>query len=237
VIDTHCHLLPGLDDGPRSDAEAIELARRLVEAGVEHVLCTPHFSSMFPTSHAAAKEQLSLLAEALRSADVELDLSLAAEVAPGTAVSVPLEELAERSIQGRYVVVEVLQDTLPPTLEAIWERLEEAGLCPIFAHPERSRAVQGHPDLVDPLRAEGALVQVVAPSLVGRWGPEVESAALRLVDTGRTDLLASDAHGAKRRRVHLRAASALVLERLGESVLEELTERKPGLVLQGAPAT
>jgi protein-tyrosine phosphatase len=235
VIDTHCHLLPALDDGPASGREALELARHLVEAGVEHVLCTPHFSSMFPTSHADAVARRDRLEEDLRAEGVRLELSLAAEVAPGTAVSAPIDELAERAVSGHYVLVEVVPDTVAATLEAVWQRLTGAGFGVIFAHAERSRAIQRHPDILDSFRADGALVQVVAPSLVGRWGPQVEAGALRLVDTGRADLLGSDAHGPRRRRVHLRAACTLIADRLGDAVLDELTSRKPRLVLDGTP--
>jgi protein-tyrosine phosphatase len=127
----------------------------------------------------------------------------------------------------------VLADSPPASLAAIFERLREAGLGTVFAHPERCRAVQRRPGILDSFRSDGALLQVVAPSLVGRWGPGTEAAAWRLVAPGRAALLASDAHGASRRRPHLAAACELIAERLGDAVVEELTEVKPRLVLDG----
>lgn len=233
VIDTHCHLLPGLDDGPRNDVDAVQLARELVVQGIRRVLCTPHFSSMFPTVHADAVERHSALRHSLEAAGVVIDTSLAAEIGPGSAVSEPIEELLERSIDGRFALIEVLADSNPVSLAAIFERLGEAGVGTIFGHPERSRAVQRNPGVLDPLRKAGALLQIVAPSLLGRWGAGTEAAAWRLVDTGRADLLGSDAHGTSRRRPHLRAARDLIAERLGEAVAEELTETKPRFVLDG----
>ena len=201
MIDTHCHLLPGLDDGPRSHEESVALARALVADGVTRVLCTPHYSGMFPTVHSDAETRHRELRALLDAQDVALETSLAAEVGPAAAAAKPVSEVRARSI---------------------------------FGHPEQSRALHRHPTLFDGLRAEGALVQVVAPSLLGRWGPEVEAASWRLVDTGRVDLLASDAHGARRRRPHLGEVAALVASRLGDAVAEELTVRKPQLVLDGA---
>jgi protein-tyrosine phosphatase len=90
--------------------------------------------------------------------------------------------------------------------------------------------VQRHLGVLDPFRADGALLQVVAPSLLGRWGPEVEAAAWHLVDTGRADLLGSDAHSTRRRRPHLSEVRDLIAERLGDGVLSELTERRPRLL-------
>lgn len=233
MIDTHCHLLPGLDDGPGSISEAVELARRLAGQGVRHVLCTPHYSSLFPTAHDRATEQLRELTPALEAAGVELELSLAAEIGPGFAASAPLDELLPRTIGGRFALVEVLPDTSPTALLAIRERFDAAGIGIILGHPERCRALHRHPAVLDPLRGEGVLLQVVAPSLLGSWGRKVESAAWRLVDTGRASLLGSDAHGTKRRRPHLREACDLVERRLGSGVVAELTERAPAALLDG----
>jgi protein-tyrosine phosphatase len=234
MIDTHCHLLPGLDDGPATMEDAIELAGLLVAGGVASVLCTPHYSRQFPTNHAAALERHAVLRGELAAAGVELATAVAAEVSPAFAVSAPLDELVLRSVGGRFLVVEVLADSPTSLFALVGERLGTRGLVPIFGHPERSRAVQRHPSAVDQARRDGALVQLVAPSLLGRWGPQVARAALELLDTGRADLLASDAHGARRRRAHLAAAGELVEQRLGGGVLTELTERGPEKVLAAA---
>jgi protein-tyrosine phosphatase len=236
VIDTHCHLLPALDDGPRNEADAVELARELSAQGVRRVLCTPHFSSLFPTRHADAQERLRVLAPALRSQGVDLELSLAAEIGPGFAVTASLDELLERTIGRRFALIELLGDTSLPSLIAIRERLGEAGVQLVLGHPERCRAVQRRLGILDSLRADGALLQVVAPSLIGRWGPEAEATAWHLVDTGRADLLGSDAHSMRRRRPHLRETCELVAARLGDGVVAELTERRPRLLLDGTDA-
>jgi protein-tyrosine phosphatase len=238
VIDTHCHLLPGLDDGPATESDAVELARCLAADDISTVVCTPHYSAQFPTSHADAGERLAALRSELVDAGIEVEAALAAEVSPGYAVSTPLEELVERSIAGRFAVVEVLSDTPPAFFATVQDRLAEADVAVIFAHPERCRALRRRPNLVDAIRRRGALLQVVAPSLLGRWGNDVATAAWRLIDTGRADLLASDAHGARRRSVALGEAAALVRARLGNAVARELTERRPASVLAGlVPAT
>jgi protein-tyrosine phosphatase len=234
VIDTHCHLLPGLDDGPGSEREAIQLARHLVAQGVHHVLCTPHYSHLFPTAHARAKERHRSFVPRLEAAGIQLQTSLAAEIGSGFAVSAPLSELLERTIDGRFALIEMNPDTAPSSLEAIRQRFDDAGVRIILAHPERCLALHGQPGMLDQLREEGVLLQVVAPSLIGRWGPHVEAAAWRLVDTGRADLLGSDAHGTRRRRPHLSEACDLIDERLGPEVVAELTEHRPKSVLDGA---
>jgi len=234
LIDTHCHLLPGLDDGPRTPHDSLELARSLAGNGVTRVLCTPHYSAMFPTEHDAAAARLAEVALGVEEAGLELEVSLAAEVSPGYAIAAPLEELERRAIGGHFLLVEVLADVAPPFFASALERLAEAGLVPIFGHPERCRALHRRLSLVDAMRRQGAVIQVVAPSLIGRWGADVEATAWRLIDTGRADLLASDAHGSRRRGVHLKRAAELVRERLGDAVATELTVHRPAAVLQGA---
>ncbi len=233
MIDTHCHLVPGVDDGPADQTEAIELARRLVANGVSSVVCTPHYSTFFRYDHGTAAERLAALDTALQAEGIPLQTTLAAEVHPTLAVSAPIEELQRRSIGGRFVLVEVLPDSPAPLFASAITRLAEAGLVPIFGHPERSRTLQRHLGLLDNVRRDGGLIQVVAPSLLGRWGDDVRATAWRLVDTGRADLLGSDAHGIRRRRAHLREAVDLIADRLSPAVSAELTERKPALVLQG----
>jgi protein-tyrosine phosphatase len=231
MIDTHCHLLPGLDDGPPSLDASLVLARRLVDDGVTSVLCTPHYSRQFPTRHADAADQLVALREGLQDSTIALEIELAAEVGPALAVSSPLEELFERAVGGRYLIVEVLPDSPGALFDAVTDRLEEAGLLPILAHPERCRAVQRHPVLLEAARERGALVQIVAPSLIRRWGRGVASAAWGLLGAGWVDLLGSDAHGVRRRGVHLAEAVELIDKRFGSEVARDLVRRNPARVL------
>jgi protein-tyrosine phosphatase len=231
MIDTHCHLLYGLDDGPGSLDGSLALARRLLEDGVSRVLCTPHYSRAFPTRHSDAAGRVAALREALDESSVGLKVELAAEIAPPFAVSAPLEELQTRAVAGRYLVVEVIPDSPGGFFDAVADRLESVGLVPIFAHPERCRAVQRHPTLMETARERGALVQVVAPSLIRRWGRSVASAAWGLLGAGWVDLIGSDAHGVRRRGVHLAEAVELVEKRFGADAARELVRRNPARVL------
>lgn len=232
MIDTHCHLLPGLDDGPNDERASVELARALVAQGVTEVVCTPHYAGMFPTSHTEAVARKEALGGRLTEEGVDLPMTLAAEVGPTFAASEPLAELTARSIRGRYLLVEILADSPAAFLPMVHERLAGAGLLPIFGHVERSRALHRGLAVIDHLRADGALVQVVAPSLLGRWGRDVEAAAWRIIDTGRADLLASDAHGARQRRPHLAEAADLVADRLSPELAHELTQLGPERILR-----
>ena len=232
MIDTHCHLLPALDDGPVDERASLDLAASLVAVGVTYVVCTPHFSTRYPTEQAEALRAESALVRRLERDSIDLEIALAAEVTPERAVAASPDELRARSIGGRFLLVELLSDTPVVSFATISRRLDELGMVPVFAHPERCRALHRSLAALDDVRKEGALVQVVATSLTGRWGTETETLAWRLVDTGRADLLASDAHR-KGHAASFERAAMLVGDRLGEGVRDELTRRRPERVLAG----
>jgi protein-tyrosine phosphatase len=234
MIDTHCHLLPRLDDGPDSDDEALALARGLAERGVGFVLCTPHYSRMFPTDHQEVLERVRGLVAILAREGVDLELQAAAELSPEVALSADPDELLARSIGRGFLLVELTPDTPRISVRTITDRLRKLELLPIFAHPERCRGLRSDHEPLDDARAQGALVQVVATSLVGRWGSQIEAAAWHLVETGRVDLIGSDAHHYRHRGVLLEAGE-LVSRHFGETARRELTEDGPRLVLFGTP--
>ena len=91
--------------------------------------------------------------------------------------------------------------------------------------------MQRHPTLLEDVRDRGALVQMVAPSLVQRWGRSVGSTAWGLLGAGWVDLLGSDAHGVRRRGVHLSEAVELVEKRFQADVASDLVQRNPARVL------
>jgi protein-tyrosine phosphatase len=231
MIDTHCHLLHSLDDGPKTADDSVELARKLAIAGVRVVVCTPHFSRRYPTSLMDASRRISELERLLIEAPLPLSVSLAAEVSPAFAVSEPMESLLPRSIDGRFLLVELEPDTPAAFLETAADRLFGEHLSPVFAHPERCPSVREQPRLLEEARAAGALVQVVAPSLTGRWGKSVGVAAWRLLDAGVVDLLGSDSHRPAHAATHLERATALIEDRYGGGVLADLTERVPARIV------
>lgn len=227
MIDSHCHLLPGLDDGPRTLSDSLALARQLFQAGVHTVICTPHYSRRFPTDHESASRRLVELREALAATDIALELHLAAEIASATALEAAPEELARRELGGKRLLVELEPDTPAGFVGLSLRRLDELGLRPVFAHPERCRAVRLAPRILKAARAGGARVQVVASSLVGRWGAETASAAWQMLEGGQVDILASDSHHARPGGLHIATALELVAARLGQETVHVLTEEGP----------
>jgi protein-tyrosine phosphatase len=232
LIDTHCHLLAGVDDGPRTTAESLDLARALVSAGVVRVVCTPHFSRRYPTGVEAARDAGEQLRSELAAGQIDLEISLAAEFSPAMAVGASQTELFERTLGTNHLLVELQPDTPIGAVSAITERLDGFGLRAILAHPERCRAVRSQPRLLDDARSAGALVQVVTRSLEATSSKSRTKAAWSLLESGRADMIASDSHRAEQAGGRLSAVFGQIAERFGAEALETLTVSTPGHVLK-----
>jgi protein-tyrosine phosphatase len=223
-----------VDDGPRTEAAALTLAEELVAIGVGTALCTPHYSRRWSADPATLGAAFERLRDALKGARIDLQIALAAEISPAFAVSAPLEALAARSLAGRYLIVEVQSDTPEGFFGVAEERLAGAELVPVFAHPERARAVRRRPRVLENVHATGSVVQVVAPSLAGRWGEEVRWTAWELLTLGLVDVVGSDAHGPRRSPTDLARAAHSVETRLGAHMRSQLFVEEPGRLLAGA---
>lgn len=192
----------------------------------------PHFSRKFPTAHDEALGRLSELRAALRSRGLSLLLDLAAEVASSMAVEAPAPALLAR----RYLLVELERDTPAGVVRLILDRAQELGTQVVLAHPERCRAVRDHLRLIDGARERGALIQVVAPSLVGRWGKGASVAAWQLVQTGRADLLASDSHRGRPGSQNLSASVAQLARHVPPWRIVEMTITGPSKLVRNSAA-
>jgi protein-tyrosine phosphatase len=232
VIDTHCHLLPGIDDGARTVGDAVAMARQLVQSGVVTVVCTPHLSTEFQASTGRVERELDRLRLALTDLSIELDLQLATEFSTTRVRNATQSELARRAVGGRFVLFELVPRTAHRESIAALEAVQSAGLDAIVAHPERSVEVQRDPALVDDLRERGALIQVVGPSLVGRAPSTVWKSAWGLLESGRADLVGSDAHRPNAPSLRLDLLADLIAQRCDRSTAERLFVDAPGRLLQ-----
>jgi protein-tyrosine phosphatase len=232
VIDLHTHILPGIDDGARTLADSLEMARALVADGVTTVAATPHVRNDYPTSAELMLQAVGELREALAEAAIPLTLLPGAELAVDWIPRLGDEELRSLTLAGsnRYVLVETPYVGWPPELAEQLLELRIAGFTPVLAHPERNSHVQATPSLLTPLVLGGALIQVTAASLDGRLGTATRRTALHLVESGLAHMLASDAHTPDVRAAGMRSAA----EMLGHPWLADwLTTGVPGAAAAG----
>jgi protein-tyrosine phosphatase len=217
-VDCHSHVVPSGDDGAQTLAEGLELCELACSGGTEVLYATPHVWPHLPLPEEREAEVRRAF-ERLR-ARATLELRLGFELTPAP----PLldEDPARYALEGtELVLVEVPFGGPARLLLRLGEHIETSGLLPLIAHPERTEAVRERPGLVDELAERGWPLQVNSTSLLGRHGPEAETIAWRLVESGKAAVVASDGHRGTR-PPRLDDAYALALGRVGEEAARPL---------------
>ena len=232
MIDLHCHLLPGLDDGPATIAESREIARRAVAEGVTAIAATPHVREDYPTGVDAMESAVSAVRDDFAASAINVEVLHGAEVALELVAHLSQEELTRFTLAqtGRYLLVEFPYRGWPLGLEQALFRLRLSGLTPVLAHPERNDEVEREPTRLEPAVRAGALVQLTAASLDGRFGRAAQATAERLLELRLAHVLASDAHAPSLRGGGVSAA----VDAIGDGDLARyLTEEAPAAIVAG----
>ena len=202
MIDLHCHVLPGVDDGPETMEDTLELCRAAVAAGTQTIVATPHVSWDWPgvTSQVVA-EGTERVNEALRAEGLDLEVRPGAEIAMTRAGDLADEELvALRLGGGPYLLIECPYSPASAGFDGILQSLVERGHQILLAHPERCPAFHREPARLEAFVDAGMLTSLTAGAFVGRFGRDVERFARRLLEQGLVHDIASDGHGATMRR-------------------------------------
>jgi protein-tyrosine phosphatase len=232
-VDLHCHLLPGVDDGARTPADALEMARALVDLGVSTVAVSPHARAGCAPVEVCA-ERLAALRANLAEAGVPLTLELGAEnalVEDGflEALGTPAARPVHR---GPYMLVELPYSAPVPALPTLVFQMMRKGVVPLLAHPERCLELQ-RPGRAAEAVALGARLQLDLGALSGRYGPVARRTARTLLDTGLYAVAATDLHAPAGARRWIERALSELRACAGDAAVERLFRDAPARVLAG----
>jgi protein-tyrosine phosphatase len=239
MIDTHLHILPGIDDGPETIEESETLARALVQEGIHTSIATPHYNDLFPQRPAAEiKERVNELQQVLDSQGIPLRLFSGHEalIKPGLVDDIQVGKLA--TLNGsRYLLLELWNNTWLPETERVIFELRAFGIIPIIAHPERYRTIQQNPDRLLTLLEQGALAQLTVGGLLGIQGNSTRKCAETLLKKGYIHCIASDAHNLKRQPLNVARGLQRATELLGQTALSRLIETHPTQIINDEPCS
>lgn len=227
-----------MDDGARTVTHTVDGVGRMVEAGIRAIVTTPHFDASLTLDDSSLESRLreldeawALAEEAVEKAHPGLDFRRGLEVK----LDVPDGNFSDdRLLLGgtRFMLVEWPRMRVPPGSTEVLARLRFAGIRPIVAHPERYQGLDPRLDLLASWKEAGAYLQVNHGSLLGRYGPEVRTMALRILKRGWADYLSTDFHG----RPHLELYVAEARERMdaigGGDQFDLLASTNPLRVMQ-----
>lgn len=233
MIDTHLHILPGVDDGPQTIQESLVLAQALVQEGIRVAIATPHYNDEFPQHSAAEiRERVNDLQRALDQHGIPLRLFAGHEalIGPGLVADIQAGRLA--TLNGsRYLLLELWNSSWLPETERVIFELRAFGIIPIIAHPERYRVIQQDPARLAALLQQGVLGQMTASSLLGIQGKTPRRTAEALLKKGLIHCIASDAHGMHRRPPYVLYGLQRAEQLIGQARVYQMIEMWPTAIL------
>jgi protein-tyrosine phosphatase len=227
-IDTHSHLLPGIDDGCESVEESIACARRLIDAGYTHSFCTPHIWPSFPNN---TVEKIS--AEVLRLQQVFDENEVPLRLLPGGELNLrpdfpltPPDAIVSYAMFRRHVLADFWADQLPSFFEPSVRFLQSLGMTVILAHPERIRVIQNDPELADHFAGMGILLQGNLQCFGDPPYAPTRQLAERYLLEDRYFMLGSDTHNLASLPVRI-SGLARAMQLAGEEKILRLTRDNP----------
>lgn len=227
MIDLHCHLLPNIDDGPKSWEESIEMVSIAHQDGIKAAVTTPHWiqgTNYQPNSKTVKKmvKELNIKLE-----DEGIDFKVYPGMEIGITTNLPdllnsgdIITLAE----GNYLLLEIPYYSLPFGMEEIISGLRAIGKTAILAHPERSKELQENPQRILDLIDLGVLVQITASSLCGDFGDQARKCALEFARLGALDIVSSDAHSTTRRPPIVSKALRILENEIGAQMVDTIID-------------
>lgn len=234
MIDIHCHILPEVDDGPRSWDVCESMCRMAAADGIQHIVATPHANERYHYD----REYLTQLRDQLQQR-----VGATPRLGLGCDFHLSYDNLQDAIIRPEryciegtsYLLVELSNYSVPVQVSDCFTKLGDKGITPILTHPERNPILQQSPERVLQWVEQGCVVQLTASVLTGSWGEGAIRTAKWLLERDAVHVLASDAHDTEHRRPLLSAARDAAAELFGTDVARALVTDNPGAIVSGQP--
>lgn len=237
MIDLHCHILPGIDDGAPSLEVALAMARAAVNDGIEITACTPHiYPGLYENSQTIIEKAIADFELELEKHDIPLKLTIGADthLAPDLLLSIQQGRVPTLA-HSRFLLLEPPHHVLPPRFEESVFQFLAAGIVPVITHPERLTWIESHYSKMVSLVNGGAWMQITSGSLTGRFGRRPKYWAERMVDERLVHILATDSHHIDKRPPFLAEGRDAVAKRLGEAEAFNTVDVRPRAILADLP--
>ena len=236
MIDLHCHLLPGVDDGSRTMEDALELARAAVANGIHTSVLTPHiYPGVFDNQRSSLLPVFAEYRQALWEAGIPLDVRLGGEVHLHPDVFDMFARGELPMIGGlngkKMMLLEFPDGAIPHGSDVACRMFADQGVHWLIAHPERNKAVMRNPDIIKPFVDMGCMLQLTAASVVGAFGRSAGQTAHTLLTRGLAHVVASDAHNLAHRPPRMGEARRYLYQHFGMGIAYRLTEENPARIL------
>lgn len=223
MLDLHCHILPGIDDGAKTMEDSMDMARLAVSEGITHILATPHHKNR------NWENEKNKVVQLVKEVQEELAIrEIPLTIFPGQEVRIYgeiLEDMKKDKIlftdeANQYVLIEFPTQNIPTYTKRLFYELESNGKTPIIVHPERNREILEHPNRLKSLIDKGALAQLTAASYVGGFGKKIQKLSEQLIEHHLVHFIASDAHNTKNRAFYMHDAYKKLEKEFGKKEVD-----------------
>ena len=235
MIDIHCHILPGLDDGAQNIIESIGMATAAVKDGILGIIATPHlFRDGFGQDNLEEIEDIRRELEAsLKESQIDVNIYPGAEVHISHNLLDEIRKNREYLVLNRssYLLVEFPSDHIFSGVKSLFFELMTDGVTPIIAHPERNTVFMRHPELLSDFVRMGALAQANSGSFLGVYGTNVQMTAVKFLELNLFHFMGSDGHRVGFIKSGLSEALRAVSRIVGEKEGRALVDQNPRAVL------
>ena len=233
LVDIHCHILPGIDDGSKDWDTSIKLAKAAVKDGVTHAICTPHTLNGRYTNH---KDDIIWLTDLYQKKLDEAKIPLT--VFPGQEVRLSgdlIDALDQDDIlfcdeDGTYMLLEFPSDDVPTYAQDTIFKIMQRGVTPIIVHPERNSRILKEPEILQGMLEQGCLVQITASSYTGVFGDKIEEMSRKLIAAEQGCTFASDAHDLPRRQYQLSEAYQKMSHEFGQDLAQQWQDNARSII-------
>jgi protein-tyrosine phosphatase len=234
MIDLHCHILAGIDDGAQTMADSIEMARAAVNEGIDTIIATPHHKNgRYENTKQAIIEKTAKLNLVLKNENIPLKILTGQEPAIHGELlkGITLGEVSTLN-NTQYIFIELPAGHVPRYTDKLLYDLQMEGKIPVIVHPERNQEIIERPEILYQLIKNGAHSQVTASSVCGIFGKKIKSFSEQLIEANLAHFIASDAHNTNKRGFHLAHAYDNIDTRYGVDMVYFFKENAE-LLVQG----
>lgn len=240
LVDTHSHILPGVDDGARNLDDALLLLKEAVKDGVMIQVLTPHIHARrYDNTRQSLLDRFREFRDKVHEARIAIELHLAGEVriCPEIPEMLDAEQIPWLGSWNGYrtFLLELPLNSIPAGSDKLVEWLRHQGVLPIIVHPERNAEIQAKPNKLRPFIELGCPIQITAASLLGRFGVAANKVACELLLADQVDTIASDCHNLRYRPPILSQGVKQAAKLIGHAKAVRLAVDRP-LELMGAEA-
>lgn len=217
MIDIHSHILPGVDDGAKSEEDSLEMAREAVKQGITAMIATPHHrNGKYDNTRDEIVRYVDILNKLFEKENIPLTVLPGQETRLHGEMMEELHHGVMLPLNGtKYVFVEFPSQNVPRYAKQMLFDIQVAGYTPIIVHPERNHELLEHPDRLYDFVREGALTQVTAASIVGKFGKKIQKFSHQIIEANLTHFIASDAHNTTTRGFMMDEAFTAIKNKYG----------------------